>query len=139
MNWWSHRFSQNMNQKLQRFLPCSVAQYRAEILTIFGSYFGRNDDFINSFCNFPTFSSLYTQCTLFDMTKLSLCSDLWFWHIPWIFFDFVDLSWNVASVLVRFSPFPSLNLALETWYLSKVRKSIFLGFNSSKKPTKLFS
>ena len=25
------------------------AQYRAEILTIFGSYFGRNDDFINSF------------------------------------------------------------------------------------------
>ena len=27
----------------------SVAQYRAEILTIFGSYFGRNDDFINSF------------------------------------------------------------------------------------------
>jgi hypothetical protein len=26
-----------------------VWQYRAEILTIFGSYFGRNDDFINSF------------------------------------------------------------------------------------------
>ena len=27
----------------------SVAQFRAEILTIFRSYFGRNDDFINSF------------------------------------------------------------------------------------------
>ena len=28
----------------------SVAQYRAEeILTIFGSYFGRNDDFMNSY------------------------------------------------------------------------------------------
>jgi hypothetical protein len=27
-----------------------VAQYRAEILTIFSSYFGRNDDFKNSFC-----------------------------------------------------------------------------------------
>ena len=26
-----------------------LAQYRAEILTIFGSYFGRNDDLINSF------------------------------------------------------------------------------------------
>ena len=26
-----------------------VPQYRAEILTIFGLYFGRNDDFINSF------------------------------------------------------------------------------------------
>ena len=25
------------------------AQYRAEILTIFGSYFGRNDDFVDSF------------------------------------------------------------------------------------------
>ena len=31
------------------FLPCSVAQYKVEILTIFGSYFGRNDDFMNSF------------------------------------------------------------------------------------------
>ena len=31
------------------FLPCSVVQYRAEILTMFGSYFGRNDNFINSF------------------------------------------------------------------------------------------
>ena len=30
-------------------LSCSVAQYRAEILKIFSSYFGRNDDFINSF------------------------------------------------------------------------------------------
>ena len=27
----------------------SVAQYRAEKLTIIGSYFRRNDDFINSF------------------------------------------------------------------------------------------
>ena len=34
---------------------CSVAQYRAEILTIFGSYFGRNDDFINLFWNLLTF------------------------------------------------------------------------------------
>ena len=29
-----------------------MAQYRAEILTIFGLYFGRNDGFMNSFCNF---------------------------------------------------------------------------------------
>ena len=55
MNLWSHRFSQNMNQKLYGFLPCSVAQYRAEILTIFGTYFGRNDDFIDSFLNLLTF------------------------------------------------------------------------------------
>ena len=42
---WSHRFSQNTNEKLSGFLPCVV---RAEI---FRSYFGRNDDFINSFWN----------------------------------------------------------------------------------------
>ena len=34
----------------------SMAQYRAEILTIFGSYFGRNDDFKNSFWNLLTFT-----------------------------------------------------------------------------------
>ena len=36
-------------------MPCSVAQYRAEILTIFESYFGRNDDFKNLFGNLLTF------------------------------------------------------------------------------------
>ena len=42
--------------KFVRILPCSVTQYRAEILTIFCSYFGRNDDFKNSFWNLVTFS-----------------------------------------------------------------------------------
>ena len=37
------------------FLPKYEPQYRAEILIIFGSYFGRNDDFINSFRNLLTF------------------------------------------------------------------------------------
>ena len=35
---------------------CSVAQYRAKILTIYSSYFGRNHDFINPFWNLLTFS-----------------------------------------------------------------------------------
>ena len=34
-----------------------MSHYSAEILTIFGSYFGRNDDFINSFWNLLTFST----------------------------------------------------------------------------------
>ena len=34
---------------------CSVAQYRAEILTIFSLYIVRKDDFINSFWNLLTF------------------------------------------------------------------------------------
>ena len=34
-----------------------MPHYRSEILTIFCSYFGRNDDFINSFWNLLTFTS----------------------------------------------------------------------------------
>ena len=41
-------FFENTNEKLSGLLPCVV---RAEILTIFRSYFGRKDDFINSFWN----------------------------------------------------------------------------------------
>ena len=37
------------------YRACSVAHYSEEILTIFGSYFGRNNDFINSFWNLLTF------------------------------------------------------------------------------------
>ena len=43
---WSHCFSQNTNKKLSWFLP---SLHKAEILTIFCSYFGKNDDFINPF------------------------------------------------------------------------------------------
>ena len=42
INLWRHCFSQNTNQILQGFLPCSMTQYRAEILAIFSSKFGRN-------------------------------------------------------------------------------------------------
>ena len=42
-----------MNKKCSRFLP---SLHRAEILTIFCSYFGRNDDFINLFWNLLTFT-----------------------------------------------------------------------------------
>ena len=52
MNLLSHRCSQNTNRKLSRFLP---SLHRAEILVIFCSYFGRSDDFINSFWNCLTF------------------------------------------------------------------------------------
>ena len=41
-----------------RIYACTVPHYRAEILTIFGSYFRRNDEFINSFWNLLTFSTL---------------------------------------------------------------------------------
>ena len=54
MNLQSHHFSKMMNKKLSRFLP---PLHRAEILTIFCLYFGRNDDFINSFWNCLIFNT----------------------------------------------------------------------------------
>ena len=63
MNLWGQCFSQNTNKKLSGFLPyCSEAHSRAEILIIFRSYFGRNNDFINSFWNCLIFSAIYTTC-----------------------------------------------------------------------------
>ena len=41
---------------LPKYEPKIVPHYRAEILTIFGSYSGRNEDFINSFWNLLIFS-----------------------------------------------------------------------------------
>ena len=51
-----------------------VPHYRAEILTIFGSYFGRNDDFINSFWNLLTFIGAHFSLLL--LLKLLLKSFL---------------------------------------------------------------
>ena len=76
--WWSHltvRFLnilkvskvQNefmMSPFLPKYEPNTVPHYRAEILTIFGSYFGRNDDFINSYWNLLTFK--YIEATKFS-------------------------------------------------------------------------
>ena len=53
---------------------CSAARYSAEILTILGSYFGRNDDFINSFWNLLTFRYLpfYTACLNSSISSICL-------------------------------------------------------------------
>ena len=50
-----------------------MAQYRAETFTIFGSYVGRNDDFINSFGNLLTFNMKLTiMCGWFSKPNV-LC------------------------------------------------------------------
>ena len=56
-----------------------MSHYRAEILTIFGSYFGRNDDFIKSFWNLLTFNGksyillyLETRRIMFNVVVFSL-------------------------------------------------------------------
>ena len=49
-------FLQRYEWKIVRISAlCSEAHYRAEIRTIFRSYFGRNDDSMNSFWNLLTF------------------------------------------------------------------------------------
>ena len=40
---------------------CTVPHYWTDILAIFGLYFGRNDDFINSFWNLLTFNNVKTM------------------------------------------------------------------------------
>ena len=97
MNWWNHRFSQNMNENLSGFLPCSkvalgclswllcnnpgVSSHnlalerlypvvcRAEILTIFG----RNDDFINSFWNLLIFRIIWIKGEKENVIPSHLC------------------------------------------------------------------
>ena len=67
MNLWSHIFTQSINQILYEFLPCTVPHYRAEILTIFGSYFGSS--WIDTTC-------IFKICLYF---KQSLLLFSW-WH-----------------------------------------------------------
>ena len=66
LNLWSHRFSQMRTKKMSGFLPCVV---RAEILTIFCSYFGRNDVFINSFGNYLTIKRICLLAQIFSDGK----------------------------------------------------------------------
>ena len=75
---WSHR----------RFLP-SYILLRAEILTIFCSYFGRTDNFINSFWNLLTFTSL---CCISCTWKRMCVSTIVLW--PWDKIFLLE-SWNV--------------------------------------------
>ena len=83
MNIWSHRFSQNMNQY--------VPHNRADILTILGSYFGRNDDFIIFFWNLLTFSipSLNVwYCMLDHLTSGSFSkprADFYWLQLQWLY------------------------------------------------------
>ena len=75
MNLLSHHFSQNTNVKLSGFLPFIV---KAEILTIFCLYFGRNNDLISSFWNWLTFSPSFCTLTFALIRHLSVYLE--FWH-----------------------------------------------------------
>ena len=58
-----------------------MPNYMAEIHTIFGSYLGRNDDFINSFWNLPTFITL-KYVWFFFLSKERKCGNYQpDWHI----------------------------------------------------------
>ena len=88
-----------------------MAQYRAEILAIFASYFGISNDFINSFWNLLTFSeSLSLQAWLWfkkcachprtiyrDMIQFQQFP--LFWIIIWIVIDLLTWS-NKKNLLI---------------------------------------
>ena len=100
MNFWSHHFSQNMKKKCQDFWP---THYRAEIPTIFCSYFRRNDDFINSFKNLLTFRYAKNETTS--------CQDNSYPSIMWTFFlvVFVFLLWKKTLDMYMAYFLPEMN------------------------------
>ena len=123
MNLWIHRFSQNTNEKLSGFLTCEV---RAEILTFFFSYFGRNDDFINSIWNLLTRMSIpgLTQAILVldkasTINKFKNHADLAFFPWPIVTFNFWGdcLLWHYVDLHVRSTCYfcsESINSKLKT-------------------------
>ena len=115
MNLWSHRVSQNTNKKLSTFLP---SLHRAEILTIFCSYFGKNDDFMNPFWNYLTFS-----IQLWKLIKSGLNFLIrqypWLSNLPQIScFNLLTFSWilhNQCYHIQHLNLSMSLNLFYEKW------------------------
>ena len=72
INLWSHHYSKIWTKYCMDFWPVVW-----QILTIFDSSFGRNDDFINSFWNLLTFRRLRKKWGRGNNNKLSLSvSDL---------------------------------------------------------------
>ena len=82
------------------FLPCTVPHYMAEILTIFGSYFGRNNDFINSFWNLLAFSTEFSTYLFF----CSLHVTCFCFHVHSFLIQFEEvyfISWDEHSYFIR--------------------------------------
>ena len=76
MNLWSHGFPKIWTKNCKDFCPV-VWQYRAKILAIFGSYFGKNDDFINSFWNLLTYKYLFLFWLFRHLSYFSKWYDSW--------------------------------------------------------------
>ena len=97
-----HRLSQNTDKKLPSL-------HRAKILTIFRSYFGRNDDFINSFWNCLTFSK-YSNFARASGLVLCIMRPNNFWSRIYIF---VQNSFHEG-----FSVLSSFFKTMERWKIS---------------------
>ena len=126
MNLWSYRFSQNTKKKLSRFLP---SLQRGEILTVFCSYFGRNNDFINSFWNRLTFRAIQEYCASKNVLhQLMVCGIANIWRFqtnpkcqrksPRLTFKLI---WNHSQ-----NPKRSPILQTSNWYRTLFERTIFL-------------
>ena len=85
-----------------------MPHYRAEILTIFGSYFGRNDDFKNSFWNLLTFRYLLVIDAQLSAINLKLFPDVCLW--PW--------KWDLSIVNFGYKIHRKLLVLMATTFLS---------------------
>ena len=108
MNLWSHRFSQKTNK---RFLP---SLHRAEILTIFRSYFERNYDFINSFWNCLSF-----KLCIFYWWAFSTLNQILQWCTPFIMLvRFNEPVWFIQSMFLGTYLIVELLLVIINGFLS---------------------
>ena len=73
MNWWGHRFFQNTNLKLQRFLPYPLINFQGRHFCYFWLRFGRNDDLIHSFWIQLTFSAFVKLLNTRYLLFLAMC------------------------------------------------------------------
>ena len=92
MNLWSQHFSQNTNVKLSGFLPL---QHRAEIMTIFRLYFGRNDDFINSFWKWLTFTRTWT------LPQIKIKTYFWQMNAVWKQYFCYEIAMKLSQNIFR--------------------------------------
>ena len=94
MNLSGHRFSQNTNKKISKFLSYPL---RTKIWKIFGWDFGTNDDLINSFWIQLTFNICHTK-TIHQKTSfyISLQKNLWYhiFVIIWELGNEIIFSWT---------------------------------------------
>ena len=111
-----------MNKVLLGFLPCTVPHCRAEIFTIFGSYFGRND-IIKIFRNL-----LYNleKCNDYNPFKSVILSlNEWLFLLRCMNFAFICYFILFSFFLLTLLKFFTSHGFLQSVFFTRLNKSVF--------------